>query len=250
MSRGLQRDRIVQHALELADPEGLDAVSFRRLAADFGVTPMALYRHVADRDDLFAAMSDLVLAEIEVPVQADETGSGPFGRPPFRRDRLHPTRRSPPVLHEPLEPRLARADKRLVRLLTDGGFNEREGLVIIQRLSDAALGDVWSTEHAPSGLPALDAGLRQATPEDPRMFGIDLVLAGARALADERAAASTSPSPRPNTEAHRRRWPELVTSQSRAHRRSGPVTATWHPSTEQKGSPCAALSAQDARARR
>ena len=196
MSRGLQRDRIVQHALELADEEGLDAVSFRRLAADFGVTPMALYRHVADRDDLLAAMSDLVLAEIAVPEQADHddwvralrdvlrSGVSAFTRHPAARRLSYAGRWSPGSLA---------LTERLVRLLTDAGFNEREGLVIIQRLSDAALGDVWSTEHAPSGLPALDAGLRQATPEDARMFGIDVVLAGARALGDERAAASTSP---------------------------------------------------------
>jgi len=196
VSRGLQRDRIVQHALELADEEGLDAVSFRRLAADFGVTPMALYRHVADRDDLLAAMSDLVLAEIAVPEQADHddwvralrdvlrSGVTAYTRHPAARRLSYTGRWSPGSLA---------LTERLVRLLTDAGFNEREGLVIIQRLSDAALGDVWSTGYAPSGLPALDAGLRQATPEDPRMFGIDLVLAGARALADERAAASTSP---------------------------------------------------------
>ena len=195
MSRGLQRDRIVQHALELADEEGLDAVSFRRLAADFGVTPMALYRHVADRDDLLAAMNDLVLAEIEMPAQADDdwvralrdvlrSGVTAYTRHPAARRLSYTGRWSPGSLA---------LTERLVRLLTDAGFTEREGLVIIQRLSDAALGDVWSTEHAPSGLPALDAGLLQATPKDARMFGIDLVLAGARALAEERAAASASP---------------------------------------------------------
>lgn len=196
MSRGLQRDRIVQRALELADEEGLDAVSFRRLAADFGVTPMALYRHVADRDDLLAAMSDLVLAEIEVPEQVDDdwvralrdvlrSSVTVYTRHPAARRLSYAGRWSPGSLA---------LTERLVRLLTDAGFDEREGLVIIQRLSDAALGDVWSIPgHPSSGRPAIDAGLRQATIEDPRMFGIDLVLAGVRALADERAAASTSP---------------------------------------------------------
>ncbi len=196
MSRGLHRDRIVQRALELADEEGLDAVSFRRLAAEFEVTPMALYRHVADRDDLLAAMSDLVLAEIEVPEQVDDDWLRAL------RDVLRSSVTA--YTHHPAARRLSYIGRwspgslalteRLVRLLADAGFNEREGLVIIQRLSDAALGDVWSIPGVPpSDLPVLDAGLRQATPEDPRMFGIDLVLAGARALADERAAASTSP---------------------------------------------------------
>lgn len=196
MSRGLHRDRIVQHALELADKEGLDAVSFRRLAADFGVTPMALYRHVADRDDLLAAMSDLVLAEIEVPEQVDDdwvralrdvlrASVTAYTRHPAARRLSYIGRWSPGSLA---------LTERLVRLLTDAGFKEREGLVIIQRLSDAALGDVWSIPgDPPTDLPALDAGLRQATPEDARMFGIDVVLAGARALAGERAAAPTSP---------------------------------------------------------
>ena len=195
MSRGLQRDRIVQHALELADEEGLDAVSFRRLAAHFGVTPMALYRHVADRDDLLAAMNDLVLAEIEVPAQPDgdwvrtlrevlRSGVAAYTRHPAARRLSYTGAWSPGSLT---------LTERLLGLLTGAGFTEREGLVIIQLLSDAALGEVWSTGHAPSGLPALDAGLQQSTPEDARMFGIDLVLTGARALADERAAASTSP---------------------------------------------------------
>jgi AcrR family transcriptional regulator len=196
VSRGLRRDRIVQRALELADEEGLDAVSFRRLAADFGVTPMALYRHVADRDDLLSAMTDLVLAEIEVPEQADDdwvralrdvlrSSVTAYTRHPAARRLSHVGRWSAGSLA---------LTERLVRLLTDAGFSQGEGLVIIQRLSDAALGDVWSNPgQARSDPPALDARARRAAPEDPRMFGIDVVLAGARALADERAAGSTSP---------------------------------------------------------
>ncbi|MHA6617432.1 TetR/AcrR family transcriptional regulator C-terminal domain-containing protein [Pseudonocardia sp. DLS-67] len=44
--------RIVSTAMALADAEGLDAVSMRRLAADLGTAPMSLYRHVAGRDAL------------------------------------------------------------------------------------------------------------------------------------------------------------------------------------------------------
>ena len=39
----LSRDTIVDGAIALADAEGLDAVTIRRLAEDHGVTPMALY---------------------------------------------------------------------------------------------------------------------------------------------------------------------------------------------------------------
>ncbi len=59
--RGLSRETIVAHALELGAAEGLDAVSLRRLASDLGVTPMALYRHVRDKQDLVNAMAEVVI---------------------------------------------------------------------------------------------------------------------------------------------------------------------------------------------
>src|SRR6266852_598057 len=59
--RGLSRQAIVQRAIGIGNAEGLDAVSLRRLAADFGVTPMALYRHVKDKQDLVNAMTEVVL---------------------------------------------------------------------------------------------------------------------------------------------------------------------------------------------
>ena len=59
--RTLNREAIVAKALEIADTEGIDHVSFRRLAADFGVTPMALYTHVRDKSDLLDALADYVL---------------------------------------------------------------------------------------------------------------------------------------------------------------------------------------------
>src|SRR5215472_13977860 len=68
VARGhLRRDAVTARALQIADAEGLDAVSFRRLANEFAVTPMALYRHVRDRDDLIDAMADVLLAEIKLP---------------------------------------------------------------------------------------------------------------------------------------------------------------------------------------
>ena len=54
----LNRDAVVERALAIADDEGLAAVTLRRLAQELGVTPMALYWHVSDKDDLLAAMGD------------------------------------------------------------------------------------------------------------------------------------------------------------------------------------------------
>jgi TetR/AcrR family tetracycline transcriptional repressor len=52
----LSREAIVQSALTIADVEGLEAVTIRRVAQEFGVTPMALYWHVQNKDELLAAM--------------------------------------------------------------------------------------------------------------------------------------------------------------------------------------------------
>jgi AcrR family transcriptional regulator len=63
----LDRDRIVRTALELVDAEGIDALSFRRVAANLGVTPMSLYWHVADKAELLELVGNAVLEEIELP---------------------------------------------------------------------------------------------------------------------------------------------------------------------------------------
>ncbi|MEV7086754.1 TetR/AcrR family transcriptional regulator C-terminal domain-containing protein [Streptomyces sp. NPDC093085] len=64
--------RIVEAAVEVADAEGLAAVSMRRVAADLGVATMSLYRHVADKDDLLTRMLDSVMARHPLPPDPPE----------------------------------------------------------------------------------------------------------------------------------------------------------------------------------
>ncbi len=63
----LTRARIVEAGIEVADREGLDALSMRRVAGDLGVAPMALYRHVADKEGLVTHMLDRAYAQWEPP---------------------------------------------------------------------------------------------------------------------------------------------------------------------------------------
>ncbi len=63
----LSRARVVQAAVALADEAGLDSFSMRGLAQELGVVPMALYRHVANKEELLDGMVDLVFSEIELP---------------------------------------------------------------------------------------------------------------------------------------------------------------------------------------
>jgi AcrR family transcriptional regulator len=63
----LSRDAIVDRALTIADTEGLGAVTIRRIAQEFGVTPMALYWHVSNKDELLAAMGEEFFDDLDVP---------------------------------------------------------------------------------------------------------------------------------------------------------------------------------------
>jgi AcrR family transcriptional regulator len=61
----LSRSTIVERALAIGDAEGLGAVTIRRIAQEFGVTPMALYWHVSNKDELLAAMGEEFFAGLE-----------------------------------------------------------------------------------------------------------------------------------------------------------------------------------------
>lgn len=66
VTESLSRDAMIERALVLADAEGLDAVTIRRLGQEFGVTPMALYWHVKNKDELLDAMGDRIFAAVEL----------------------------------------------------------------------------------------------------------------------------------------------------------------------------------------
>lgn len=61
------RDRVLAVAIHIADREGLEAVSIRKLAGVLKVSPMSLYRHVAGRDELETLMVRTVFKSIPLP---------------------------------------------------------------------------------------------------------------------------------------------------------------------------------------
>ncbi|MFJ1758877.1 TetR/AcrR family transcriptional regulator [Amycolatopsis sp. NPDC088138] len=66
----LTRERIVAAAMAVADAEGLDAVSIRRIAGELDARPMSLYTHIGSKDDLLELMHDAAAEETlvgEVP---------------------------------------------------------------------------------------------------------------------------------------------------------------------------------------
>lgn len=68
----LTRPRIVRAALALVDDRGLAALTMRALATELKVSPMALYNHVRDKEELVDLMLDLVLGEVDCsPTEGD-----------------------------------------------------------------------------------------------------------------------------------------------------------------------------------
>jgi AcrR family transcriptional regulator len=84
----LSRDRVLSAAIAHADAGGLEALTMRQLAQMLGVAPMALYRHVANKDDLVDAMVDVVFSEIGVPAGGDDWKSSMRQRGVAVRDAL------------------------------------------------------------------------------------------------------------------------------------------------------------------
>jgi len=67
----LSRERILRTAVALADQGGVQAASMRKIAQEVGVVPMALYKHVAGKDELLGGMIDVVVGEIDPPAAED-----------------------------------------------------------------------------------------------------------------------------------------------------------------------------------
>lgn len=64
----LSQERVLRAALEIADREGIDALSMRNVAAAVGVEAMSLYHHVANKEEILAGLVELVAGELHIPV--------------------------------------------------------------------------------------------------------------------------------------------------------------------------------------
>ena len=70
--RPLTKGRVLQAAVDVADREGLGALTMRRLGAELGVEAMSLYKHVANKEEILDGIVELVVGEIEIPSEGTE----------------------------------------------------------------------------------------------------------------------------------------------------------------------------------
>jgi TetR/AcrR family transcriptional regulator, tetracycline repressor protein len=150
----LTRAAVAEHALKLADAEGLDSVTIRRLAQELGVTPMALYWHFKNKDELFVGLVDHALAG----VKATRDPSDPWQHQlrsmvesliavmrehPSLTDLLHGME-----LREAVS--FARATNDALELLTRGGYGLDEGYWAASYLLHGCIGLVSAQPGCPS----------------------------------------------------------------------------------------------------
>jgi AcrR family transcriptional regulator len=131
---------VVGRAIALADAEGVDALTIRRLAQELGVTPMALYWHFRNKDELLNGLSDQFWSEIDTDV--DDAAPWPDQLRALLDSliqvlRTHPSASQLLVSGEKQSPAALEAIEVTLEVLSRGGFDPR-------RASAVARNGLWT----------------------------------------------------------------------------------------------------------
>jgi len=142
----LERERIVKTALAIVDQEGLKALSMRRLGAELGVDPMAVYYHLPNKQAVLDAIVEAVMASIDLTVDnpsrpAEErilTAARAY------REALLAHSNTLPILlaHGPVTPVAMRPVELLIGILRDAGLPPAKALAGMNVIAAAVRGAV------------------------------------------------------------------------------------------------------------
>jgi len=145
----LSRERVLRAAVAIADADGIESVTMRRIGDALGAEAMSLYYHVANKNDLLDGIVELVMTEInDVVDRVDVPSMGADWKQAMRRRILsareimvrHPWA---PRLFETrttMSPAVVRYHDRLVGLMRDGGFSYDLAHHALHALGSRALG--------------------------------------------------------------------------------------------------------------
>jgi AcrR family transcriptional regulator len=141
--RALTTARVVDEAMRMADKAGIEAVSLRQLAPRLGVTPMALYHYVRDKDELLDLMADRLVSEIQV---SDEPSSSKWqdalrriGERYLAVITAHPA--APFLLSRPFDsPSARQVSERILDILAQAGFGPQTAVPLLQVSTGILLG--------------------------------------------------------------------------------------------------------------
>jgi AcrR family transcriptional regulator len=147
----LSRDQILQAALELADLEGIESLTMRKLGQSLGFGVMSLYNHVASKDDVLDGILDLVLAESEPPSPDGEWDTAIEASATSVHDALRRHPWAATVLMAPAghaRPARWRYMELLLARLRDAGFSPQTTYHAYHVLDGHIFGfSLWETSH-------------------------------------------------------------------------------------------------------
>ena len=152
----LDRDRITEEGLRFVEEEGVGAFSMRKLAGRLGVTPMSLYAHFRDRDDLFDAMSAATLAETVIPtVDLEDWQAAARTLFTALRDQLLSRRDALALLggDDHVAPALVRFADTGMRIMQAAGFQGADAVRAYRLLAYFTLGEVRGATSWPQDRP-------------------------------------------------------------------------------------------------
>jgi AcrR family transcriptional regulator len=201
---GLTREQVAHAALQLADADGLEALSMRALADRLGVGTMTLYGYFRNKDELLDAVVDSAVGDADSPVLEGDW------RERLRRVVLnarrsllrHPSLVELRVRRPVLRPEALRFSERCLAILRDAGLDVREGtaafrLLFTYTFGFAALSPAGSTEEdrraalaalaalPPEEYPSLTEAREEASRamggEEVFEYGLDRILDGLEA---------------------------------------------------------------------
>jgi len=151
----LNRERVLEAALKLADETGLESLSMRKLGQVLGVEAMSLYNHVASKEDLLDGLADIAVEEIEVSSEGLDWKDAMRRRAVSVREMLarHPWASG--VIESRTNPSAARQryPERVVSILRRSGFSPAMALHAFFTLDSYIYGFVVQEENMPSGTP-------------------------------------------------------------------------------------------------
>ena len=148
---GLSADSIVDAAVQIADAEGLDAVSMARVAAKLGFTTMSLYRYVANKDELLQLMWNASATGAEtLVIEGDGWRARLRTWAIIQRDMLdlHPWVTHMPMAAPPLAPNSLHFVERGLETMDETGLPDSDKLRIIGLLSSYTLSEARMADDA------------------------------------------------------------------------------------------------------
>ena len=121
----LSRDRVLRAAVRIADREGIGAVSMRRIGEALGVEAMALYNHVANKDEILDGMVDIVVSEIAPPIDGGDWKTTVRTRILSAREALvrHPWASAAMASRGQMSPTMMRYMESMGAIFRSGGFS-------------------------------------------------------------------------------------------------------------------------------